>query len=138
MKAFMLSVHASGAALCAAALLGCSAAAWAAGSQNLLCAPTDVAECDHAARCERVSASEVDLPPFVRIELGKKRLVSVTAPERVTAIENVREHDGLTILQGAENGRAWSLVVDQASGRLTGSVTDGEGAFALFGACMVQ
>ncbi|HXK25541.1 MAG TPA: hypothetical protein VMS55_22930 [Myxococcota bacterium] len=118
--------------------LGCAAIASAAGfdgSQDLLCAPSDVAQCDQNARCDRVSASEVDLPAFVRIEFGKKRLVSVESPERATPIETVRQKDGLTILQGAENGRAWSLVVDQASGRMTGSIADGEGVFALFGAC---
>jgi hypothetical protein len=138
MKASILSLHAGAAALCASALLGCAVAAWAGpGSEDLLCAPSDVAQCDASARCERVSASEVDLPPFVRIRLGKKQLVSVTTPERVSAIENVREHEGLTILQGAENGRAWSLVIDRASGRLTGSIADGEGSFVLAGACMV-
>jgi len=113
--------------------LGCAAIASAAGfdgSQDLLCAPSDVAQCDQSARCDRVSASEVDLPAFLRIEFGKKRLVSVGSPERATPIETVRQKDGLTILQ-----RAWSLVVDQASGRMTGSIADGEGAFAIFGAC---
>jgi hypothetical protein len=125
---------------CAALLLGCATTAGAAGfdgSQDLLCVPTDIAECDHAARCERVSASEVDLPPFLRVEFGKKRLVGVGADGRSTAIENVRNAQGLTILQGAENGRAWSLVVEQATGRMSGSVADGDGAFAVFGACTI-
>ena len=129
------------AAIGAAALLGCATAASAAGfdgSQDLLCAPTDIAQCDPGARCERVSASDVDLPAFLRIQFGKKRLVSVTTPERVTAIESTRKIEGSTILQGAENGRAWSLVLDQANGSLTGSMTDGQGVFAVFGACMVQ
>lgn len=141
MKARVVSLHAGAAALCAVALLGCATSADAAafdGSRDLLCAPTDVAECDLAARCERVSVSEVDLPPFLRVQFGKKRLVSLATPERVTAIDNIRSVDGMTILQGAENGRAWSLVVDQQTGRLSGSVADGQGAFAVFGTCTTQ
>jgi hypothetical protein len=122
----------------ATAGLGCAAIASAAGfdgSQDLLCAPTDIAECDQSARCERVSPSEVDLPTFLRVDFGKKRLMSLADPPRETPIETIRKHEGQTILQGAENGRAWSLVIDQATGRLTGSVADDEGAFAVFGAC---
>jgi len=118
--------------------LGCAAIASAAGfdgSQDLLCAPTDVAQCDQSARCDRASPSDVDMPSFVRLDFAKKRLVSVGTPERVTPIESVRQKEGLTILQGAENGRAWSLVIDQATGQLTGSIIDGEGAIAVFGAC---
>lgn len=140
MKSILSTVHAGVGIACAALLLGCAAMAGAAGfdgSQDLLCAPTDIAECDHSANCERVSASEVDLPHFLKVQFGKKRLVSVGPEERSTAIENVRNAQGLTILQGAENGRAWSLVVDQATGRMSGSVADGDGAFAVFGACTI-
>ena len=129
------------ATLCIAALVGCASLARASGfdgSQDLLCAPSDVAQCDASANCERVSVSEVDLPPFLRIQFGKKQLVGLTTPERVTPIENVRKVNGLTILQGAENGRAWSIVVDQETGRMSASIADNEGAFAVFGACTTQ
>jgi hypothetical protein len=135
----MRSIHLSGLGLLTA--LGCTFAAGAAsfdGSRPLLCAPTDVAQCDPAARCERVSPSEVDLPSFLRLDFKRKAISNIEPPERSTAIENVRSVDGLTILQGAENGRAWSIVVDQATGKLTGSVADGAGAFVVFGACTVQ
>lgn len=131
-------------AFAACALLGCSFAAGSAdavgfdGSKDFLCAPTDVAECDAAARCERVSPSEVDLPAFVRISVSKKQLSNIEPPERTTRIENVRSADGLTIMQGAENGRAWSLVVDQQTGKLSGSIADGAGAFVVFGACTLR
>jgi hypothetical protein len=125
-------------ALGTAAGLGCAAIASAAGfdgSQDLLCAPTDLAQCDETARCERVSPSEVDLPPFIRVDFAKKRLMSLADPPRETPIDTVHQHEGSTILQGAQNGRAWSLVIDHATGRMTGSVADDEGAFAVFGAC---
>jgi hypothetical protein len=132
----MRSIHRFGVGLLVV-LGGCVAAGAADfdGSHQLLCAPTDVAQCDAAARCERVSPSEVDLPSFLRVDFKKKAIRNLEPPERSTPIENIRSADGLTVLQGAENGRAWSLVIDQATGRLTGSVADGEGAFAVFGAC---
>lgn len=108
------------------------------GSRNLLCAPSDVVECDTTARCDRSSAEEIDLPNFVHVQFGKKRLLSASGEERWTAIQNIQNVNGLTILQGAENGRAWSVVIDQASGRMLGSVTDAEGAFTIFGACLPE
>ena len=132
------STHALLLALGATIGLGCAAIASAAGfdgSKDLLCAPSDIAQCDQSARCERVSPSDVDLPPFVRVDFGKKRLMSLTDPPRESPIDTVQQREGLTILQGAQNGRAWSLVIDQETGRMTVSVADGEGAFAVFGAC---
>lgn len=141
MRAVIRSFRGSAAALGAMLLVGCATPAAASGfdgSRDLLCAPTDIAECDFAARCERVSPSEVDLPHFLRLQFARKQLVSVVTPERATPIESVRSLNGMTILQGAENGRAWSLVIDQQSGVMSGSVVDGQGAFAVFGACTVQ
>jgi hypothetical protein len=109
------------------------------GSRNLLCAPNDVVECDTAARCERASIEDVDLPSFVHVQFAKKRLASAGGgDERTTPIQNIQSVNGLTILQGAENGRAWSVVIDQTSGRMSGSIADGGGAFAIFGACLPE
>ncbi|HME73538.1 MAG TPA: hypothetical protein VKM54_27290 [Myxococcota bacterium] len=108
------------------------------GSRNLLCAPSDVVECDSAARCERESVADIDLPNFIHVQFGKKRLVSASGEERSTTIQNFQNVNGLTILQGAENGRAWSVVIDQASGRMSGSIADSDGAFSIFGACLPE
>jgi len=108
------------------------------GSRNLLCAPSNVVECDSAGQCERSSVEEIDLPNFVHVQFGKKRLVGTSGEERSTAIQNIQTVNGLTILQGAENGRGWSVVIDQENGRMTGSISDAEGTFSIFGACLPE
>jgi hypothetical protein len=105
------------------------------GSRDLLCAPKDVADCDTAARCERESLADANLPSSIHVQFSKKRLTGPGGDERSTAIQNVQNLSGLTILQGAENGRAWSMVIDQSNGRLSASITDSDGAFSIFGAC---
>jgi hypothetical protein len=105
------------------------------GSRDLLCVPRDVADCDMAASCERVSAVMADVPAFIKVEFKKKQITSVSGPVRTTPIENLSQRDGLTILQGAQTGRAWSIVIDQVTGLLSASIADNEGAFAIFGAC---
>lgn len=105
------------------------------GSKALLCAPSDAQRCTPTSPCERVVLAEVDVPAFIRIRFDKKRLESLGPEPRTSAIENLRVVDGQTILQGAELGRAWSLLVDHATGRMSASAADAEGAFVLFGAC---
>jgi hypothetical protein len=139
MSIYLRAIQAAALPLGSALLLASATPATAAsgfdGSRDLLCAPSDVAECDSRGNCERVSPSDVALPHFLQLQFSKKRLVSEEVAGRSTQIDNVRSVDGLTILQGIDNGRAWSVAIHQETGRLSGSVVDSEGAFLVFGAC---
>lgn len=105
------------------------------GSRDLLCAPRDVVECNLSAECERIPVGEAQVPAFIRVQFGRKRLASVSGPERSSPIELVKQIEGATILQGTQTGRAWSIVIDHATGQLSASIADTEGAFAILGAC---
>jgi hypothetical protein len=43
--------------------------------------------------------------------------------------------DSVLIAQGNQNGRGWSMVIDRATGLMTGAITDTQGAFVLTGSC---
>ena len=43
--------------------------------------------------------------------------------------------DGLLMLQGYENGKAWNMVIGTQTGRWGGSIVEDDGSFAVFGAC---
>jgi hypothetical protein len=107
------------------------------GSKDLVCATLEIAECDFNSGCERKTYAEADFPAFVDVEFGSKLIVAVVGGERgrTTAIEGVKSKDGKTILQGAENGRAWSMVINQASGDMTATIADVGATFSIFGAC---
>ena len=105
------------------------------GSRGLVCAPQDVVECDATASCARVSVSAADVPPFIRVDFKKKQLAPLRGTERTTPIENTKQLEGVTILQGAEFGRAWSIVIDQHTGSFTASIADAFGALAILGVC---
>ena len=53
-----------------------------------------------------------------------------------TAIKNQQQLDGMLILQGAENGRGWSMAIDEKSGEMTLTVAGDQVGFVVFGACM--
>lgn len=107
------------------------------GSKNLLCATLEISECDFDTGCERKTYLQADFPAFVEVEFDGKRLVAVVAGDdgRASAIESVTSKDGKTILQGAEHGRAWSMVISQESGDMTATVADIGATFSVFGAC---
>ena len=110
------------------------------GSRNLLCVPTDAIQCEGAGDCKRVAVEEVNLPRFVNVEFKKKRLrgTILGGEEQTTAIQNVQTPaDGRTILQGAENGRGWTMTIDPATGDMSVAIAGDDIGFILFGVCTV-
>ena len=107
------------------------------GSKRLICAPSDVFECGPAIDCQRATPETVNIPRFIRVDVKKKQLSgSVAGGEEVsTGIQNISTKDGKLTLQGAENARAWSLVIDQETGHMSASVSDNVEGFLLFGGC---
>ena len=126
----------------AAAYPAAAVAAEFDGSRSLLCAPVDVAECGIGPKCTSATLEEANVPHFIRVDFKAKKLSGRDHEGDVesTPIQNVRSVNGATILQGAESGRAWSLVVDHDTGQMMGSVTgftptEERLGFLLFGAC---
>ncbi len=117
--------------------LGVSLAADFDGSEKLRCVPTDATECSGAGECARVMVEEINIPRWIYVDFKKKKLSGTDSDgeDETTAIENVRVNDGQTILQGAEGGRAWSIVIDQMTGDMTIAIAGDETGFVLFGVC---
>jgi hypothetical protein len=107
------------------------------GSEKLRCVPTDATECSGAGECKRVTVEEINIPKWITVDFKKKRLGGTDSDgeKETTPIENVRTEDGQTILQGAEGGRAWSIVIDQMTGDMTIAIAGDETGFVLFGVC---
>ena len=106
------------------------------GSKTLLCAPGEAVECAPRGDCQQRSPDEVGIPRFITVDFRAKRLSGNTGDgEQHTAIQNVRSLDGKQILQGAEGGRGWSIVIDEQTGDMTASIADQSAGFLLFGAC---
>lgn len=107
------------------------------GAKRLLCSPFDVHECSVGANCEQGEPWELDLPPFVEIDLEGKQFRSTpsSGKQRTTPIRTV-EHDGqIIVLQGYEQGRAFSGIISETSGVITLSVTLDDRVVVIYGAC---
>ena len=103
-------------------------------AQPLVCALAEAAECDGVAQCTDVAVADIDLPAAVRVDFAAKQLVSEDGA-RTSPIAAVETLDAVVVLQGHQNGRGWTMVIERATGHLSAAVADAEGTFALAGAC---
>jgi len=104
------------------------------GSVPLVCDLVEAAQCDGVAACTDVTLEQIDLPPVWLVDFDAKQLASEDGA-RTTPIVSVEKLDAALLLQGNQNGRGWTMVVDRVSGHLSASLVDTEGAFVLAGAC---
>ena len=127
----------------AVSILGASLAAFAAraesldASKPLVCSLTEAAECDGVAACTDVTLEQIDLPPLWRIDFAGKQLSSHDGA-RSSPIGALETLDGALVLQGHQNGRGWTLVIERATGHLSASAADAEGAYVLAGSCTAE
>ena len=107
------------------------------GVDRLLCAAAQVQICIEFDTCYSATPSELDVPDFVVIDLDKKTVSTTKASNenRSTKFSSVATEAGLIYLQGMEGGRAFSFVIDEASGRLTVAVARDGLSVNVFGAC---
>ncbi len=106
------------------------------GSKTLLCVPGEAVDCLARGNCWQRTPDDLGIPRFITVDFRAKRLSGRTSDgELQTAIQNVRSIDGKQILQGAERGRGWSIVIDEQTGDMSAAVADQAAGFVLFGSC---
>ena len=106
-------------------------------SKPLTCSIAEAAECDGTATCSDTSLEQIELPTLWRVDFATKELSSPDG-QRKSPISTLETLDAVLLLQGHQNGRGWTLVIDRASGHLSGSAADAEGAFVLAGSCTAE
>lgn len=107
------------------------------GARHVLCSVSEVTVSTDGGVCEVDLPSSLNLPRFFEIDLESGRMATTEASgeNRATTVESVRREDGLVILQGVENGRAFSFLLAEESGLVTIAVARDGLAVTAFGAC---
>jgi hypothetical protein len=128
-----------------AALLGIALAAAtsvnAAGkldlSKNMICATVDIVACVDHGVCAEGQARDFDLPQFVVVDLGQKliRATDESGQKEVSPIKNREDSSGELVLQGAENGRGWSIAINRDNGDMAATLAGKDVSFIVFGVC---
>ena len=106
-------------------------------SKPMRCALAEAAQCDLMAVCTEVTVEQIELPDELRVDFAAKQLTSADS-QRTSPIMAVESFDDVVVLQGHQNGRGWTMVVDRASGHLSASLASAEGAFVLAGGCTTE
>ena len=118
-----------------------SGAALFDGKSTAICATLEAVQCasqpGQSHMCARGMASGLNIPQFLRVDFGAKR---VTATEEsgvstVSTITTVTHGKGHIVAQGVDDGHGWSLVLDEDTGRMTASAIGEQDGVMIFGAC---
>ena len=110
------------------------------GSAPLICAVIEVFECSVEQDCFEGSVESMNIPQFVKIDFANNKITTTeeTAETRESPINNFDKADGMLILQGIQNGRGWSMVIAEDTGKMTATASGSGGAFVIFGACTLD
>ncbi len=107
------------------------------GVDEFICAAGQAQICVEADTCYATTAWELSMPEFVVIDTGKRTVSTTRASglNRSSSFSSRERTDDLIFLQGMENGRAFSFVIHEATGRLTATIARDGAVVTVFGSC---
>lgn len=106
-------------------------------TRHLLCSTLKSDVCLKNEGCATLAPEELNIPQFVNVD-ARTGVLSTTAASgrsRVTKADSVSRGDGQLILQGVQDGRAFSFYIDEASGDATFAVAANWLSVSVFAAC---
>jgi hypothetical protein len=107
------------------------------GVNEMICAPAQVQICIENDTCYSTTPAELGVPDFVIIDTKKKTISTTKSSDqnRSSPFTSVLKSDGLIFLQGIEDERAFSFVIEEATGQMTVAVANDGISVIVFGAC---
>jgi hypothetical protein len=106
-------------------------------ADGFLCSASLATVCSMDGSCTSEPPWKLDIPQFIEVDLAAKTLSTTAASgeNRSTPIKNLEREEGMIILQGYENGRAFSFVIAEEDGMASIAVARDGLSVAVFGAC---
>ncbi|MDJ0939212.1 MAG: hypothetical protein QNJ00_05575 [Woeseiaceae bacterium] len=104
---------------------------------RILCAAGQAQICLETGDCYAATPYELSIPDFIIIDTKKKTVSTTEASgaSRSSPFSAVTRKEGLLHLQGIEDERAFSFVIDELTGRLTAAIARDGLSVTVFGAC---
>ena len=110
------------------------------GSRPLICASIQVYECLNNSGCTSVTAEEVNLPQFLKINF-KDQIIRAnleSGKKETSQIKNIEHINGHLILSGSEDGLGWSIAISKKTGKFVLTASGDQVGFVVFGASTQQ
>jgi hypothetical protein len=109
------------------------------GSVTILCAVVETFGCNDIDKCQEGMAQDIDIPQFLSIDFKNKMISGKQGKNiRTTKIENMEKNNERLILQGTQEGKGWSMVIIESTGKMTLTASDDDVGFVVFGACTTK
>jgi hypothetical protein len=107
------------------------------GAQSVLCTPVQVNVCTTDGECESDAPWELNIPQFLELDFKGKTMSTTKASgeNRSTPMKTLERENGLILIQGIEQGRAFSFVISESTGMLSVAVARDGKVVSVFGAC---
>jgi hypothetical protein len=107
------------------------------GVNRFLCSAGTLGACCDSGECATGTPDELNIPQFIEVDLAAKRVSTTKASglNRTSAVDNVKRVDGHILLQGFDNGRAYSILIDEKTGVMSSAVSAVGCGITVFGAC---
>jgi hypothetical protein len=104
------------------------------GSARFTCIPTTVIECVGEGECRPGTAESENLPDFFKVNL-QDHTIGTDDKQRLSQIKRIDRTTNDISLYGTEAGRAWVLMIQENTGRMSASVIGNGESFMVFGVC---
>lgn len=104
----------------------------------MVCSVARAVECADDLTCGP-PVPQMTPPTFLHVDLEGQRVTLLGPAERrgeTTQIRAVQREAGHIILTGIEAGRGWSMLIAEADGNMTLTVTAERSGFVVFGSCL--
>jgi len=107
------------------------------GANQLLCTAAQATRCAEDGDCVIGVPWNWNIPQFIEVDLAAKmlRTTKASGENRSTPIKYLERAAGQIVVQGVEGGRAFSFVIEEATGLLTAAVAREGVGVTVFGAC---
>ena len=107
------------------------------GATKLLCSSAQATSCNDDSDCVTDVPWTFNIPQFIEVDLAGKMLRTTKAADepRQTPIVSMSRENNLIVIQGLEQGRAFSFVINEKTGRLSAAVARDGVTVTVFGGC---
>ncbi len=109
------------------------------GKKPLICSLDDTVDCTDAKdECNQGDAVSVNAPDLIRIDFKKKEVRALSGQESGDNVARIRHKERTNerlVVQGAQEGRGWSIVIVDGTGAATIAVAGNDHGFLIFGTC---
>ena len=112
------------------------------GSNPLICAVIDAVECVPGGTCQERTLEDINFPRFLNIDFKKEMITGSGGSDLHTKIERTESVQGMTFLQGSEEGTAgakdsvgWTIAISEDTGEAAVTISGHQVGFVVFCNC---